>query len=350
MAIFTVQGVTLAGVCACVPKNTEDNAMFSVLPENERELFIKTTGIRYRRVAPNGITTSDLCFHAAEKLLKDLGWNRSDVKVLVFASQTPDYLIPNTSSILQDRLKLSKNCLAFDVNIGCSGYVYGLSIIGSLLQQMPGAKALLLVGDISTSTISMKDRITAPLFSDAGTATALEFAEKGYVHFNLQSDGAEFDDIIIPDGGMKNKFNIHSLEPVQYESGVERNNLQMKLDGIKVFNFVLREIAPNIEALFAEKKIDKASIDYFVFHQANLLMLESVRRKLHVEPEKVPYSLYNFGNTSSATIPLTMAVILRSKLTTGKVRLLLSGFGVGLSWGCAYIETEKIVCPELIEI
>ncbi|HWB64303.1 MAG TPA: ketoacyl-ACP synthase III [Chitinophagales bacterium] len=350
MAVFTVPHIKISGISACVPKQTEDNAQFELLPENERALFIKTVGIRFRRVAPAGTTASDLCYAAADKLLTDLGWDRNEIKLLVFITQTPDYLIPNTSSILQEKLGLPKTCMAFDANLGCSGYVYGLSMAGSILQNMPGGKALLLVGDISTATISMEDKSTAPLFSDAGTATALEYTESGKVHFNLQTDGREFDDIIIPDGGYRNRYNPKSEEYIEYEKGIRRNNLQMKLDGVKIFNFALREIALNINTLFDEKQVDRALVDYYVFHQANLLMLESVRKKLKVETEKVPYSLYDYGNTSSATIPVTMVTKLREQLMYSKRHLLLSGFGVGLSWGSAYIETENIVCPEIFEV
>lgn len=350
MSVFSIPNIKLSGLSACVPEHTEDNKNFSLISEEDRETFIHTVGIRFRRVAAEAVTASDLCFTAAEKLLNDLNWNREEIKILVFVTQTPDYLIPNTSSLLQEKLKLTKNCLAFDVNLGCSGYVYGLSIVSSLLQNMPGGKALLLVGDISTRTISMKDKSTAPLFSDAGTATALEFSTKNQIHFNLQTDGKEFDDIIISDGGYRNPVSKNSFTETEYEKGIVRNNLQMKLDGAKIFNFALREIAPNINTLLTEKQIEKSTIDYFIFHQANKLMIESVRKKLKVEPEKVPYSLYNFGNTSSATVPLTMLVKLREQLVSQKLNLLLSGFGVGLSWGSCYLETEKIICSKLIEI
>mgnify|MGYP001810564650 CR=1 FL=1 len=350
MAVFTIPHIKLSGIAGCVPQQTQDNKDIEILPPNERELFINTVGIRYRKVVPDGVTASDLCYAAAEKLLTDLNWSRDEIKILVFITQTPDYLIPNTSSILQDKLKLPKSCLAFDVNLGCSGYVYGLSIIGGLLQNMPGTKALLLVGDISTRTISMQDKSTAPLFSDAGTATALEYSTMGQIHFNLQTDGKEYDDIIIRDGAFRNPVSLQSFELKTHEGGIKRTDLSMKLDGIKIFNFALREVAPNINTLLSEKAIDKSSIDYFIFHQANKLMLESVRKKLQLEPDKVPFSLYQYGNTSSASIPLTMLVNLRSQLQSQPLKLLLSGFGVGLSWGSAYLETENIICPELIEL
>lgn len=350
MAVFTIPDIKLSGLAGCVPKQTHDNKDIDILKPNERDLFINTVGIRYRKLVTDGVTAADLCFEAAQKLLAELSWNRDEIKLLVFITQTPDYVIPNTSSILQQKLGLPKSCLAFDVNLGCSGYVYGLSIVGGLLQNMPGAKALLLVGDISTRTISMQDKSTAPLFSDAGTATALEYCKGGQIHFNLQTDGNEYDDIIVPDGGFRNRVTIESFELKTYEGGIQRSGLDMKLDGIKIFNFALREVAPNINTLLTDKGIDKESIDYFVFHQANRLMLESVRKKLQIAPEKVPYSLYDYGNTSSASIPVTLIANLRKQITTKTNRLLLSGFGVGLSWGSAYLETQNIVCPELIEL
>ncbi len=350
MSLFTVPNIKLSGLSACVPKNTEDNLDCALLAPADREAFVNTVGIRYRRVAEAGVTASDLCVTAANQLLDDLKWAREEIKILVFVTQTPDYTIPNTSSLLQEKLGLSKNCIAFDVNLGCSGYVYGLSIVGSLLQNMVGGKALLLVGDISTQTISMKDKSTAPLFSDAGTATGLEFSLNHEIHFNLQTDGKEFDDIIISDGGYRNRVSEKSFVEEEHAPGVLRNNLQMKLDGVKIFNFALREIAPNINTLLTEKKIDKETVNYFVFHQANKLMIESVRKKLKIEAGKVPYSLHDFGNTSSATIPLTMLVNLSHALTTQRVKLLLSGFGVGLSWGSCCVETENLVCSKLIEV
>jgi 3-oxoacyl-[acyl-carrier-protein] synthase-3 len=350
MALFSVPNVQLKGLSVCVPANTEDNKELSLLSENERDLFIKTVGIRFRRVAAKGITASDLCFEAANRLLNEVHWKREEVNVLIFVTQTPDFIIPNTSSLLQEKLGLSKNCLVFDINLGCSGYVYGLSVISSLLQNIPKGKGLLLVGDVSTSIISKTDRSTTPLFSDAGSATALEKTTDATMHFHLQTDGAEYDDIIVPDGGFRNKTNVDSFQIKEFDKGVCRSNLDMKLDGVKIFNFALREVAPNINALLQEKSIAKDSIDFFVLHQANLLMLESVRKKLQVPAEKFPYSLHNFGNTSSATIPLTMVVNLAQKMASGKTRWLLSGFGVGLSWGSVYLETENLTCLPLIEV
>jgi 3-oxoacyl-[acyl-carrier-protein] synthase-3 len=351
MAIYTVRNVALCGIAASVPKNTEDNLNTELLTPAEREMFVKTVGIRYRRVAPDGLTASDLCLTSAEKLIEDLGWNKEEIVLLVFVSQTPDYLIPNTASVLQHRLGLSKNCLAYDVNLGCSGYTYGLSIIASQLAAMQEGKALLLVGDIATRTISKEDKSVTPLFADAGSATAMEYrAGAPSIHFNLQTDGSGFRDIIIPDGGMRNPFSAASLTPVTYEKNVVRNALQMRLDGVNIFNFALREIAPNIRALYEKYALHIQDTDYFIFHQANKLMLESIRKKLGVETERVPYSLYELGNTSAATIPVTIVNNLSKELSAKPAKLLLSGFGVGLSWGSVYTETLPLCIPSLIEV
>ncbi|MBX2909534.1 MAG: ketoacyl-ACP synthase III [Chitinophagales bacterium] len=350
MAFSTVHNIFIEALAAAVPAHTEDNLELQLLSEKERELFVKTVGIRYRKVAQKNITASDLCLACAEDLFSKKVVNRSEIKVLIFITQTPDYLIPNTASILQHKLGLQKDCIAFDVNLGCSGFVYGLNLAASLLANITEGKALLLVGDVSTAVISKRDKSVVPLFSDAGSATVLARKTNKIMQFNLQTDGAEYDDIIISDGGMRNKISGNSLQEIETGKSNFRAPIHMKLDGIRIFNFALREVAPNIKALCEAAKKTQDEIDFFVLHQANRLMLESVRKKLGVEETKVPYSLYDFGNTSSASIPLTMVTNLRYDLMNRKLKLLLSGFGVGLSWGSVLLETENIFVSPLIEM
>jgi len=198
--------------------------------------------------------------------------------------------------------------------------------------------------------ISQRDKSVVPLFSDAGSATIVSYKQGNNFYFNLQTDGAEYDDIIIRDGGLRNATNAESFIEEEEEPGIFRNNLHMKLNGIRIFNFALREVVPNIRSLYEKYNLNLHETDYIFFHQANKLMLESVRKKLNVEAKKVPYSLYNYGNTSSATIPLTMVVNTRKELSENKNHLLLCGFGVGLSWGSVFLETKNIYIPELIEV
>lgn len=350
MSVFTVSNVKITGISACVPKNKIATGTYKNFSKEEKELFIKTTGIEFRRVAEAGVTSSDLCAKSAEELLRKLNWDRSEIETLVFVTQTPDYLIPCTSTILQDRLSLPKSCMTIDINLGCSGYVYGLATAASLISNTSGKKGLLLVGDIASRTVSEEDKSVAPIFSDAGSATALQHAEGENMHFNLQSDGSGYDAIITPDGGMKSPFSAHSLKMQQVEDGIKRNRLHTILNGVEVFNFSLREVAPNVRELL--EYIDKSTdeIDYFVFHQANQLMNNAICRKLKFEKNKMPLSLKEFGNTSCATVPVTMVSELQNELENRSLSLVLSGFGVGLSWGSAVVNTCQIACPEMIEI
>jgi len=347
MSTFSIGNVSIKGIACAVPKNIEYNKDYSYHSDLEKQQFAKTTGIKQRRVVKDNTTASDLCFVSAKKLLKKLNWQASEIDILIFISQTPDYLIPATAPYLQNKLGLSKTSMAFDINLGCSAYVYGISVVASLLQNIKG-KALLLVGDVSSKIINKKDKTVAPLFSDAGSCTALEYQENLYkMYFNLQTDGSGFEAIQIKDGGMRNPF---SKESLLVDENTNRSPIQMKLDGINIFNFSRKEVVPNIENLLKSFSLNKNEIDYYVLHQANYFMNEFIRKKMKVEEEKVPYSLKNFGNTSSASIPITLINNLRKELEEKSLILLLSGFGVGLSWGSIYIKTNKITTLPLIEV
>jgi len=233
--------------------------------------------------------------------------------------------------------------------LGCSGYILGLSTLAGYMQTGEIKKALLLVGDTSSKTSSPTDKSTYPLFGDAGTATALEFCEgdDGF-KFHLASDGSGYKAIIINDGGYRNPYSSESLKPVYIEEGITRNNLQLILDGMDVFSFGISKAPESVNMLINKFEIDKDSISYFFFHQANLMMNERVRKKLQLPEEKVPYSLKDFGNTSSASIPLTMVTQAAEALKTGENMIISCGFGVGLSWGSLLCKTKNLVIPGLI--
>lgn len=349
MALFTVNNVKITGLSACVPKYEESNWDYDALTEIEKKILIKTTGIEKRRIAQNGVTTSDLCFKSAKALIEKLKWNSDEIELIIFVSQSPDYYLPATSIILQNRLGLPKTALAFDINLGCSGYVYGLSVISSLISSSKIKKALLLAGDVSSFSINKNDKSTFPLFGDAGSATALQYQEGEQMHFNLQSDGSGYEAIIIPDGGLRNPLNSESFQEQQIDKGIKRSNCNLKLEGTDIFNFSLREVAPNIINLLSFANKELSSFNYFVMHQANKLMNESIRKKLNIEAEKVPYSINKYGNTSSASIPLTIVSELREDLINGNHSLILSGFGVGLSWASVLINTENLIFTEVLE-
>ncbi|MGE0562688.1 MAG: 3-oxoacyl-ACP synthase III family protein [Flavobacteriales bacterium] len=351
MALFEVHNVKIEGVAACVPKSityTDDYTYISAL---ERKVFTDGTGIRERRVASENICTSDMCFAATKQLLKDTKTREEEIDILIFVSQSPDYFLPATSIILQERLGLSKKTIAFDINLGCSGYVYGLAVISNLVSLSGFNKGLLLCGDKSTFSPNPRDKSTYPLFGDAATATLISRdIESKPMYFNLQSDGSGWESIIIRGGGTRLPYSEKTSEVKHIDNGIERAACNLELNGLEVFNFSLREVKPNVVALLEYAKCDIDEVDFLVMHQANKLMNESVRKKLKFPIEKTPYSIHKFGNTSSASIPLTIVSELREDLKNTEKRILLSGFGVGYSWGSILVNMNSIVISELVEI
>lgn len=350
MAFFSTHNVKISGVAAAVPKTVASNYDYTALTESERKLLIKTTGVEHRRVAPKGMTTSDLCYEAAEKLLAELNWQKNEIDVVIFLSQSRDYYLPATAIILQDRLGLSKTTMAFDIGLGCSGFPYGLSVISSLLGNAGLSKGLLMLGDISSATCSVEDKSTYPLFGDAGSVVALENDEHGRFQFQLNSNGEKHEAIMIKDGGIRNLVSKDSFEIKNIAKGINRSDLHLALDGLEVFNFSITQVPQSLKAFLEQTQTTPENYDYFVMHQANKLMNESIRKKLKFPIEKVPYSIRDFGNTSSASIPLTWVTQLREALQEQSLSFLLSGFGVGLSWGIVSLQTNNICCPKLIEV
>ncbi len=351
MAFLTFPNVQIAGISACVPKKIESNWDSDLIPDNERAKLINSTGIVEKRVAPEGVCSSDLCMAAAEELIKQLNWEKSDIEALIFVSQTHDYILPATACILQNKLGLSKECLSLDINLGCSGWVYGLSQISSLISNGSVKKALLLCGDLATRTQCYRDKTSYPLFGDAGTCTAVIYNEssKG-IKFHLATDGEGYNAIIIPDGGYRNPTTCDSLKFIDYGDGKVLSKLHTHLDGLSVFSFAISKAPKSVKSLCEKFSINIDNVDYFFFHQANLQLNETIRKKLKLPIEKVPYSMELFANSSCATIPVTMVTQCRQKLQNNINTNIACSFGVGLSWGSAYFETDKIIIPQLIEI
>ena len=351
MAFSLIRNTSIRGISACVPAFKEDNKKISLFTNSEEsDKFIEATGVEFRHIVKNsGICTSDMCYYAALNLLEKISWKPEEIDCLIFVSQTPDYILPATSCIIQERLGLSTDCYALDISLGCSGWVYGLSVISSLISGGSMKKGLLLAGDTTTVTKSPKDKSTYPLFGDAGTATAVEFIQEGGpLLFHFGTDGKGHEAIMIPDGGFRNFFNEKSFVEEEIEPGIIRNRLQSILNGPAVFTFGISKAPKSVNAVMEHFGISKENIDYFIFHQANLFMNEKIRLKLKIEAEKVPYSIREYGNTSSASIPLT--IVTQNKVDFKDKKILACAFGVGLSWASVVFETGDIICPELIEI
>ncbi|MDA9121411.1 ketoacyl-ACP synthase III [Flavobacteriales bacterium] len=351
MSSLVATGVRMVGLSAAVPNNREDNQELASLSDKAKNEIIQQVGIRYRYVAPDSITASDLCESAATKLLSELNWNAEDIELLVFVSQTPDHLVPGSATQLQTRLGLPQSAMVIDVNQGCAGYVYGMSIVSGLMKAYGIPKALLLVGDTITKMVSRQDNSIWPIFSDAGSATAFELDETATeMNFKLGSKGEDFKAIHIPDGGFRSQITSKSLIAENVADGIVRQKNQLSMNGQAVFTFGLSTVAKSILEMLEEQKRTADSFDYLVLHQANQLLNNSIVRKAGFKPEQSPSSLSNFGNTSCATVPVTLVSQLSEQLRNGHVSLMLSGFGVGLSWASVTLETENIVCPEMIYV
>ena len=345
MALSTLHNVRFAGMASCVPKRIVSNLEDCPPSQrSERERLVRNIGIQTRRLCPEWQCFSDLAVVASEKLLDELQWQREEIDALIVITQSPDYLIPSTAIILQDRLGLPHSTIAFDVNLGCSGYPFGLHLLGSMISAGGVKKALLLVGDKSGNYHD-------PLFSDAATATALEFdANASPMFFDLNSDGSGHKAIFKPVGGHREPFAPHHGCPIRAEDGtISSWPSDLVLDGPAVLSFSTQRVPPTVLRALDHAGVQKDEIDYFVFHQANRMINETIRKKLALPVEKVPSTLADYGNTSGATLPVTMTARLHEKLATGCHKLLLSGFGIGLSWGTCILDIENAVFPKMLE-
>lgn len=345
MAFIDFRNVRIAGISACVPKSiefTKDNPFISA--DYDYEDFIKQTGIQSRRKDEN-LVTSDMWCAAAEKLIEELGWHKEEIQAIISCTQGPDYIAPCTACITQDRLGLSKECYAAEIPLGCSGWVYGLSYLASLLSTGCIKKGLLLVGDART-VLPTKD----PIVGFAGTATAVEFQEgaEGF-KFHFGTDGSGYEAIIIPDGGARNQISVDSLR-MEDVNGKQLCRLQSRMNGMDVFSFAISTAPKSMKKLSEHYNFQLEDVDYCVLHQANMQIDEIIRKKMKYPKEKVPMCLPEFGNTSSASIPLTIVSQLRGKVEQSKTKFLCCGFGIGLSWGSVAFEQDSIVLPELVEL
>jgi 3-oxoacyl-[acyl-carrier-protein] synthase III len=324
--------VQIKSIVSAVPKSIEVN---SSLPFDHIELqkIIDNSGIEEKRIAKSETSAAQLCRAAAKHLFEISEVNRNDIGVLVFVTQYPDFILPSTVHTLQHQLGLSEDTVAIQINEGCAGYIYGIHVAQSLLANSSKSKALLLVGDTTSKVVDKNDQATRPLFGDAGSATLIVKSEEGMIQIKLGGDGVGEDDIKVNDGSFKNGF---------------RNPPLLKMDGMNVFMFGISRVPKYIESFIAEFNIDRSKIDYIVLHQANKMMNERIIRKLNLSEEKAFYSLQKFGNTSNASIPLTLCLNLANKVTD-KVSILASGFGVGLAWGTMVFELDANTKMALIE-
>lgn len=335
-------------MAACVPANKVYNKdLTSIMNEEDVVKMIESVGIHERRICDEDVFASDLCYKAAKKLLEDNDIDPASIDLLLFMSQGADYRIPATACILQHRLGLSKECAAMDLSLGCSGYVYALST-GMAYASMEGInRVLLLDGEAFSKIVNPEDKVNVPLYGDAGTATLIEKGSYDDAVFMLYTDGEGEESVKIP-AGMRNPIMPKSLEVTEREDGNKRSDLEVYMDGMAVFNFALRVVPKSIKELMKKAGKELSDIDYLIFHQSNKFMTDFFIKKLKFDAAKTPYSIDKYGNTSSASIPLTIASQLKGKLCA-KSDVVMCGFGAGLSWGTALIPFENCSISDVID-
>ncbi len=353
MAIIKFCNVGVTALSACVPKQVIDNYHYDldIWTEEEVRKIVEKIGVKERRFVDDKTCASDLCYAAAEKLIADNGVDKKEIDLLVFLSQTPDYRMPATSILLQDRLGLPMSTMAFDISLGCSGFINALGIVYAMMQNRGFRKALLLDGETRSKVYSRKDRREAFIFGDAGVAALIERDDKfGESHFSLNSDGSRGTLIMIPGGGYRNMSSVETLkEKVVDEYGNIRTEENGYMNGADVFNFVIVEVPKDIKRLMFATGEDVHQMDYYVFHQANAFINNHIAKKLKLDKERIPWKIQKYGNTSSVSVPLTIVSELKDKMV-GKKKIMMSAFGVGMAWATAVVPFVDCKISDIVEI
>ena len=347
MAFLEFKNVKIAGLSAAVPSRVakiDENSIGGA--KYSAEDYSESVGIYQRRVS-DSLTTGDLCYWAAERLIGDIRWDKREINAIIFVSLSPDYMQPATAGILQDRLGLSKDCFAEDILLGCSGWVYGLCNAVSLVSSGNMKKVLLMAGDAKFRAKHPLD----PLFGFAGTVTALEYDENASpIRFHMGTDGSGYDALIIPDGGARNQLSAESFNIEDIE-GKPMHRVQGRMKGMDVFSFGITTVPKSFKKFCEHFSTALESYDFYVLHQANKKMDDAIVKKLKLDPQRVPYSLHDFANTSSASIPLTIVTQLKDVCGENSQNILCCGFGIGLSWGTAsFVVGPQCHISDLVEV
>jgi 3-oxoacyl-[acyl-carrier-protein] synthase III len=327
--------VGIVSIAYHLPDHVLDNhALAATNPRFQPDKVKAKTGIDRRHVAAPDETAADLAVKAAERLFAGNDIVRETIDLVIFCTQAPDYFLPTTACTIHARLGLPSHAGAFDINLGCSGFVYGLGLAAAMIETGQASRVLLLTADTYSKFIDVEDLSVRSIFGDAGAATLIEGGRGGLGPFVYGTDGKGAEHLMVPTGGLRSPvgegfYTIHG--------GAQRTGRPLHMNGPEVFNFTIAAVPKAVEALLAKAGLPPEAIDLFVFHQANTTMLEALRRKLDIPPERFFVDLSDAGNTVSSTIPIALArAAAQGRLAAGN-RVMLVGFGVGYSWGATVL-------------
>jgi 3-oxoacyl-[acyl-carrier-protein] synthase III len=331
-------GTRIRGLLTVVPTNVRTiDVLASRYGREEAERIAAATGVRQVHIVPAGQTAADLAEQAGARLLAKLGVAPHDVQGIVFVTQTPDYRLPATACILQNRLGLSKQSLAFDVNLGCSAYPYALAIAGGLLAAGLAERILVLTADTISLIVHPEDKAACPLFGDAAAATLLEKDSEAddMLGIDLGTDGAGWQNLRLPVGQCRHPSLSHFLESPAEKLRKVTYPEHLFMNGAEIFTFTLREVPGIVQRTLDNAKTSADAVDYYFFHQANKFILDHLVRKMRLPAEKCPFSIDRFGNTSGVSPALTACCAASEGNRDRDLTTMFVGFGVGYSWGGA---------------
>lgn len=341
--------VEIRAISCAVPENRIENDFFLARFGDGVSKFAKMTGVQQRYVTSSWQTASDLSFAAAIKIFEDGKIERDSVDAILFVTQTPDYVLPATACVLHHRLDLKKACLAFDVNLGCSGFAYGVFLAASLCHREGIHNVLLCGGDTVSKLVSPTDQSAAMLFGDAGFAALISYNGNNTSswHYLYGTDGHMFKSIIVPSGAQRNPCGSREIH--ECGEGILRSDYDLYMDGTEVFNFTISEVPESIKRLMVQANRTPENTDFLVLHQANLFILKQIARMTCFPMTKVPVSMDRYGNTSVSSIPITLCDMASRAIDTDIFKVVMAGFGVGLSWGVVSLSISRHACLPILK-
>lgn len=333
MALLKFQNIGIKAISATVPHTVvKTSSLTDYYSKEELDKFIAATGVEERRFADKDVCASDLCEKSALQIFDETDIKREDIDALFFISQSPDYKIPGTSVILQDKLGLSKDTIVYDINMSCSGFIHGLLMAYNFLQQPDINNVMIMVGETLTHMISMQDKGTGKLLGDAGTVAVIGKGEQfGESFFSMNTDGSNIQSVILPAGGARIPSSEDTLKMREYEDGSIRSLEQINMVGDDVFSFAISVLPKDIKKLleYAGKTID--DVDVYAFHQANNFMSNYIAKKAKANPDKILHSIQKYGNTAGTSIPLCL-VENRDRISPNN-SVLMNAIGAGFAYG-----------------
>jgi 3-oxoacyl-[acyl-carrier-protein] synthase-3 len=309
---------------------------------------LKGSGIRNRFVAPKGVCGSDLALAAAEELFAARPEARADVDIHIHCTQSPDYFLPTTACVLHQKLRLKKECASFDINLGCSQYIYALSVADAMLSAGIGRLALVTTGDTMSQTVHPKDRALVPILGDAGSATLVGKAEPGtgFLGFCLGTDGSGAKHLMLPAGGFRTPISVETAVETTDAEGNVRSPENLFMNGAAIFHFAITVVPATIHKLLKQLSLTMDDIGLFLFHQANRYMLDYLVKKMAIPQEKTFFYIDEVGNTSGSTMPLVLAEAVRADKVKPGQNILMIVFGVGLSWAATVMTAPAVLAAE----